>query len=138
MGFRGWFGLAVLTLQLGGCANLYNPAAEWPQVGNDFVQRLRWRDYSGAANHVEETRRSAFLAWAGRLEALQLVDGRLESFVLKDNDQRAEAVAVLDYYRLPSARVRSWQLLQQWEYQGAGKLTPGTWQLISAFPDPPE
>ena len=135
---RGLLGVMGVALLLGGCAGLFNPAAEWPRVGDEFVQRLRWREYAGAAAYVAEERRSDFLVWTAALAPLQVVDGRIESFVLKDQDRRAEAIAVLDYYRLPSARLQRWQLTQQWEYRGGGTLTPGDWQLVGALPTPPE
>jgi len=133
----GWL-LVLVALLLGGCGGLFRPAAEWPRVGDEFINRLRWRDYAGAAALVDESQRTAFLAWPAALSEVQPVDARLESYVLKDEDKRAEAVAVLDYYRLPSARVQSWRMHQQWEYQGGGALTPGTWRLVAPLPNLPE
>lgn len=139
MGYRSGILVTMLALLLGGCGGgLFSPVSEWPRVGDDFVHRLRWRDYTGAGAYVDESQRSNFLAWTTALEALQPVDGGLESFVFTEQGRRAEAVAFLDYYRLPSARIERWRMVQRWEYQGGGRFTPGNWRLVAPLPELPK
>lgn len=134
-GWKIWPALLMLGLLLSGCNGaIFRPGSEWPQVGEDFVKRLRWQDLSGAAAHFADEQRGAFLERSTELAELQMVDGQLETFILTENDRRAESVAVLQYYRFPSASVRRWVLRQQWEYRGAGHLTPGQWRIVSPLP----
>lgn len=133
------FSLLLTVLLLAACTSLYsaNAASKWPQLGQDYLRSLRWRDYSATAAFFVEEERATFLARSDELNALQMVDGRLESHSLADDRRHAETVIVLEYYRLPSAKVRQVTLRQQWEYRQEGNVAPGAWFVVTplaAFP----
>jgi hypothetical protein len=132
-----WLALAFSSLGLLACAVLVAPATRHPAASEDFAKRLRWLDYSGAAQYMSETVRGDFLerfAGSGDLRIVEFVPERVE---FRDGDRLATAWYVMEYNLLPSSSVRLEQVRLDWEYQGASNLHSGTWRIVSKFPDLP-
>jgi hypothetical protein len=74
-------------------------------VCEDFLQRIRWRDYRGAANTILPERREAFLA-ARKAQHderdLTITDYDLEDAKLGADDTHAKVVTKVSWVRLPS------------------------------------
>jgi hypothetical protein len=98
---------------------------------DDFSQRLRWQDYQGAARYLPVEARSAFLEQFVGQEDLRFVAVEPVSADMGDQNQHAETLTVLEYYRLPSVVVRKYRLRQKWTFKD------GVWQIDSPFPELP-
>lgn len=126
--------LWVFLLLLGGCGVVIQPGKEFTLTSRDFAQRLRWMDVSGTARHMlpeyAEEYRQRFM---GR-EDLHLVDVRFETIEFLEDGRRAEAQVVLEYYLLPSLKVKKFRFTQQWAYLGEDRYHPGIWTITSPFP----
>lgn len=132
-------GLIVLAavLLLSSCGMMVRPGEEFETASRDYVQRLRWMDFAGASRHHSEEYRAAFLRRFGELRDLHVVDVRLESADLREEAGRADTTILLEYYLLPSATVRQFVLQQEWAYLGGDRYHPGTWRIVSPFPEFP-
>ncbi|MEZ4600866.1 MAG: hypothetical protein R2940_13850 [Syntrophotaleaceae bacterium] len=98
---------------------------------DDFNQRLRWQDYQGAARHLAVEQRTLFLEKYSGGEDLRFVAVEPASADLSEENRRAETVTVLQYYRLPSAVVKTFQLKQEWLFEN------NSWKVVSPFPELP-
>ena len=129
--------LVTGTLLLFACAAVYEPAQEFKGAHQDFRQRLRWADHSGAARHIAPEFREAFLQLFAGLPDLHPVDVRVESVEFQDEGRRAETWTVLEYYLLPSLTVKKFRFRQEWAYVGGDRLHPGAWVITTPFPSFP-
>jgi hypothetical protein len=98
---------------------------------DDFSQRLRWQDYQGAARHLAAEQRSTFLEKYSGRDDLRFVAVEPISADLGDENRSAKTLTVLQYYRLPSAVVKTFQLSQEWVFE------ENSWQIVSPFPELP-
>jgi hypothetical protein len=98
---------------------------------DDFSQRLRWQDYQGAARHLAAEQRSTFLEKYSGRDDLRFVAVEPISADLGDENRSAKTLTVLQYYRLPSAVVKTFQLRQEWVFE------ENSWQIVSPFPELP-
>lgn len=136
-----WFlGVLLVSLSLPGCAlspKVITPESQFFKAQDDFMQRLRWRDFQGAARHFTAPRRDEFLQRFRRADDLNLTDVRLQ-FV--DYDAAAEQMATeveVEYFLLPSATVRTFRFTQQWSYFREPEQLTGEWRITSHFPEFP-
>ena len=111
MRFSPWLLVCCAVALSAGCAHtpkpgsleLLKPAAE------TFHQRVRWKDFRGAAELLVPERRKAFEDARKRLNDdrdLQIMDYELEDARLADRD-RAVVVSRLSWSRLPSLTVNT-------------------------------
>jgi len=101
------------------------------------MQRLRWRDYQGAAKHFTEPHREGFLKQFRRADDLNVTDVRLMSARFIAAEERMETEVEVEYFLLPSATLKTFQFDQQWTYFRAGENLPGEWRITSLFPEFP-
>ena len=97
--------LSVLFLA-SACATVKGPDVEElkPTV-EAFHQRVRWKDFRGAADLVVPERREGFIKGRSRLNDerdLFVTDFQLEDAQLPPENQVARVVSKLSWYRLPS------------------------------------
>jgi hypothetical protein len=128
--------LAVLLL-LAACGLTALPGQELEAAIRHYSQQLRWQDYPGVATYLAEEHRDDFLQRYASLEDLRIVDVRLESAGYREGERRGTSTIVIEYYQLPSLSVRKFRLHQQWAYQGGDRYHPGSWRIVSPFPDLP-
>jgi len=124
----------LILVGLCACAALLNPGGDWPGIGNDFLKQLRWGEYSAAAAFFADEQQESLRTQTETRERLQIVEVKLESWKLSDDDKKADTVMVIDYFRLPSATIRHVTMRLQWEFQETRKGMPGSWRIVSPFP----
>jgi hypothetical protein len=132
--------LGFLLFCLVGCAlssQVVSPENQFLKTQDDFMQRLRWRDYQGAAKHFTEPLQAGFLQQFRRPEDLNVTDVRLESAKYLADQEQMETVVVVEYFLLPSATLKTFRLEQQWAYFRDHKNLPGEWRITSLFPEFP-
>lgn len=134
-GFRCRLPVAVLgLLLLTACGLAARPRQELTTAFQDYTQRLRWKDYAGAAAYLPEEHRESFRQRFDALADLNIVDVRIDSVDFREAENRATTVTVVEYYMLPSLVVKKSRLSQEWVYEGADRYHVGTWHLTGAFP----
>jgi len=127
--------LALLVLlALGGCGSMARSSDDLATASRDFCQRLRWKDVHGAARHLAPPYREDFLAAFSGSDDLNIVDVRLESVDQSSSPDEGEVAIVLEYYLLPSVRVREFRFRQTWRYEGGSRYRTGLWQVVTPFP----
>ena len=140
---RGWLIWLVLAswswLGLSGCGMLAkkieSPQESYVAASNDFMKRLRWKDFQGAAKYFVDEEKEPFLEQLRRIEKdLNITDVRLESAEYLEQSQTMETWLVLEYFRLPSPTVKHLRFAQQWKFSAAGENAPRVWRIVSNFP----
>ncbi len=128
--------LFVACLLLSGCAALTGgETAYLPQIADRFTEAMRWKDWHGAVKFMEPEQRAVFLAQFKEDPDLHIVDSQIRNIQPGDEEGSAEVVYLLEYYRLPSARIEGWTWTQQWRRQ-PGRFAAETVWLISNPPPP--
>lgn len=122
-------GGAVFLLLLTGCAAVHPSGESLHAASHDFLLRLRWQDYPGAARHLAEEERGAFLGRFLHLGDLRITDVRLDGVDLSPEGDRAVSHVTVEYYLLPSPVVKTLPLRQEWvRHPSAG------WQIVTPVP----
>ena len=98
-----------------------------------FCEAMRWRDFVGAANLLLPTSRELFLQQF-QDENLHVVESRVVSVALDESTTGASAEYVMEYYRLPSNRIKKWRWQQQWQLAPPPNATTRLWLIHN---DPP-
>jgi len=135
--------LGVLLLVVGGCATLspetHNPEESFVVSNDDFMKRLRWKDFSGAAKYFDAEEGKLFREQLRPLEKdLNITDVRLDSAEFQAADKTMETWLIIDYFLLPSNTLRDFRFKLQWSYLEVGGKSPGIWRISSPFPVFPE
>ena len=133
--------LAGLVLLMTGCgmlpAKILTPESQFVRVQDDFMQRLRWRDVQGAANHFTAPHRESFLQHFSEADELNITDVRLLSAEYVAEGERMETELEVEYFLLPSVTVKTFRFQQQWGFFRSGEKLPGKWRITSHFPEFP-
>lgn len=128
-------GVSVLLVLLFGCAKPMAPSSDLLGTSKHFSQAMRWRDYIGAGRHLRENVRNELFAIFQDDEDLRIVDSVIFSIDLADDGKSAKVDYRMQYYRLPSLRVKKWQWLQEWHLERNKIMKSDLW-LISNSPPP--
>ncbi|MBI3184617.1 MAG: hypothetical protein HYZ28_20975 [Myxococcales bacterium] len=95
------------------------PAAE------TFHQRIRWRDFRGAAELIVEERRQAFESESRAKDDernLTVTDYRLEDARVSDDGQKATVVSRISWLRLPSVSEQSEMVTSEYVFRDGAWL----------------
>ena len=102
-------------------------------VSSRYCEAMRWRDVSGAANFLLKEHRDSFrLQFAD--EDLHVVESRIVAVQLDEDGENASAEYLLEYYLLPSSRIRKWRWQQQWKMLRPELASTGIWQIQNTAP----
>lgn len=98
--------IAIFALFIGGCATVPkgDPEELKPAV-EVFHQRVRWKDFRGAADLLVLDKRGAFIKARSKAnddKDLFITNFELEDAKVADNTLTAEVVTKISWYRLPS------------------------------------
>lgn len=132
------FSQIVMTLfclvVLLGCSVLYPPEKQGRSALDDFVYALRWQQFNAAAGFMKPELREDFLDQFKDLKDLTIVDVRLKETLLTDEGRRADTLIEMDYYLLPSATIKTFEIAQTWEHTEVAGDLKGRYQIITPFP----
>ncbi len=126
--------LLLVTALLASCGVLIRPAETFLSSQDDFGNRLRWRDCSGAGRYLAAEHKSEFLEFCLSDDNLHFVSVESQGVTLAEDQRSAETVTLVEYYRLPSMVVKKYWLEQQWRYHQPDDNKNGSWQITSPFP----
>lgn len=128
--------ILLVLLLVPGCATLSGgETANLPQLADRFTEAMRWKDWHGAARFVDSQQRNAFLEQFKEDPDLQVVDSQIRNIQPGTEEGLVEVVYVLEYYRLPSNRIKEWTWTQEWRQQSSRFYAESVW-LISNQPPP--
>jgi hypothetical protein len=131
-GFRGWW-LVLLSLVVVGCSTLPTYKDDFTKINDDFMNRMRWHDITGASQSFAPKQQEAFL---DRFEAWD--DLKITSFTAVRSSGDAEIGLevkkvhyLLEYHALPSLSIKQKRFVLRWEKEGE----KGAWQIVEPFPE---
>jgi len=125
--------MLLLCLSLTSCLGTVDLGPGLGKISYGFSESMRWSHFSRAADYVDESVRDVFLKQFRADEDLHIVDSAILSINMYPQG-RADAVYVMEYYRLPSSRIKKWRWEQQWRL-AQGKLSKsGVWLIENEPP----
>jgi len=132
---RNIFTLLLLALLLTACLSSLQLAPKQDKVSEGFSEAMRWSDFQGAAAYVNLRVRGAFMEQFQEDDDLHIVDSSILSIDLGEDKERVDSAYVMEYYRLPSSKIKKWRWQQQWRLIKGKDSDSGTW-LIDNEPPP--
>lgn len=135
-------GIVAMTTMvlLGGCATTDSDGARM----RDALQKsfgaynslIRWRHLEDACTtYADEPVRQPCLDRAATLKDLNITDVTSKSVVFGVNGTSATVRTEIEYYLLPSNRVRTILDVQQWEYRDIPHTKERAWVITTLLPD---
>jgi hypothetical protein len=131
-----YFLLLVVTLLIfgGGCAQKIDLGPGYERMSKDFLQAMRWKDFQGAAEYLDEGVRAQFLESFDKSEDLNIVEAEYRYSRLDKKNGTAASELILKYYLLPSTRVQDWAWKIDWTLIPVDTKQRGSWQVQGAPP----
>lgn len=131
------FACLALLLVLSGCGGVVEgqKGAKLTDVSDRFCKAMRWGDYIGAGNFVQEDLRQEFIDIFQQQEDLRITDSRIVS--IEPREGYTETLYQMEYYYLSSMRLQKWQWRQQWHYEHFDGLKFGLWMIGNLPPEFP-
>ncbi|HEY5674745.1 MAG TPA: hypothetical protein VIR78_13625 [Malonomonas sp.] len=123
----------LLLFSLTACALPRNYGPELEKSSDTFSEAMRWRDYVGAAYFLEPAARGTFLQQFQN-DDLFIVDSRVVELQLAESADSATAEYLLEYYLLPSNRIKKWHWQQQWQLPEKNADSDRLWRIKNAPP----
>lgn len=123
----------LLCLALSGCARPLSREPDLARTSKLFSEAMRWRDFRNAADLLRPDLREQFLRQFDD-DDLRIVESRILSVRIDEKQQTAETEYRLQYYRLPSTRIRTWRWIQPWVYLDGAESEKG-WRLDDGPPE---
>lgn len=130
-------GILLLLLTLTACANSFKMGPGLDKTSFRFSQAMRWQDYHGAASHVHPDVQEAFFELFPEDDDLRIVDSRILTIRVNEDQKTARADFQLEYYRLPSNSIKKWRWEQKWELVGEKATRPALWMVRNVPPPLP-
>lgn len=113
---------------LAGCTNPIRPSREeWPQIGDEFAQALRW-DLKAASTFVADEEAEEFQSDFPADGMLRIIDARHEPSGVAKDDQ-VQGTVTVEYYRIPSVTIKKQVLPVVWSCTGGSAIKPCSWRL---------
>ncbi len=132
------FFLILVMVLLSGCAKKIDLGPGYERTSKHFMQALRWQDYQGAAMFLAAEDRQPFLDIFEPLKDLHIVEATYKYGRLNEKEGRAESELILQYYMLPSTRIKSWAWKIDWVLIPLDTEQRGRWQIQGLPTDFPE
>jgi hypothetical protein len=101
--------IMFLGVLLSACLGPIDAGPGLPKTSQGFSESMRWQDFQGAALYLQPEVRDLFLERFKEDEDLHVVDSRILKVDLHASEGWAEAEYMMEYYRLPSSRVKKWR-----------------------------
>lgn len=123
-----------LLVLLAACRTLAVSPTEFERISRDYNAMLRWQESAMAAStYVDKSVRPAYEVKVAAAAGVKVVDYRVVSWECDSEKGEAKVKVELDYYILPSTRVKTVTDEQKWVY----REEPGEsgWRLTTLLPE---
>ncbi len=107
------------------------------RTSQGFSESMRWQDYQGASRYLMPDVRDDFLKQFEKDEDLRIVGSEILNIDLHADEKWAQTEYALEYYRLPSTRIKKWYWTQRWQLIQEKMTKPGLWLVENAPPPLP-
>lgn len=129
--------LLMVLLVSGGCLNTPQLGPGLPELTDEFSEAMRWKDFSTAAGYLSPDVREDFNAKFMEDKDLYIVGSKFRNVNIHPGEQYAEALYILEYYRLPSSRIKEWRWTQRWQLINEGMTKADVWRISNPPPEVP-
>ncbi len=130
--------LLMLLLLPMGCFQTSKISSDLPELTDKFCEAMRWKDFSTAAGYMTATVQDDFNQKFIDDKDLYVVGSKIRHVTLHVEEHWAEALYVLEYYRLPSSRIKEWHWRQRWEApKEEGASSGDGWKITEPAPPVP-
>jgi hypothetical protein len=126
--------LILLCPLLCACLGTVDMGPGLDKISSGFSESMRWQDFPGAAVYVHPDVRASFLDQFQKDEDLHVVESQILSIDMTPEKGQANVVYEMEYYRLPSSRIKKWQWQQQWRLVQEKMTKPGVWLIENEPP----
>ena len=131
---RNIFTLLLLAPFLTACVGAMDMGPGVDKTSQGFSESMRWLDFPQAATYLQPEVRGAFLEQFEQDDDLHLVSSRIVSINMRPDGEQADAVYVMEYYRLPSIQIKKWRWKQQWQRIQGSMPKQGIWLIENEPP----
>lgn len=126
--------LILLCPLMSACLGKVDMGPGLDKISSGFSESMRWQDFPGAAVYMNPDVRASFLDQFQEDEDLHVVESQILSIDMTPGKGRANVVYEMEYYRLPSSRIKKWQWQQQWRFVQEKITKPGVWLIENEPP----
>lgn len=126
--------ILLVSFLLAACLGPADVGPGLPKTSQGFSESMRWRDFQSAALYLQASAQGAFLEQFKQDEDLHVVDSRIVKVDLHEEEGWAEAEYMMEYYRLPSTRIKKWYWTQRWTKVQEKMTKSGIWLIENAPP----
>ncbi|WP_298433380.1 hypothetical protein [Geobacter sp.] len=126
--------LVLVAVALAGCRNPYLIAERFTDSSREYNRSIRWQEVEQAClTFADGGVKEECLARATAAKGVSVADYRVVSTELDPEKGTATVRMEIDYYILPSTRLKSVQDVQQWRYEEKdGDLR---WRIVTPPPE---
>ena len=107
------------------------------EIAQGFSESMRWHDFPNAAGYIDPEARIDFEEKFIEDDDLRIVESRVLSVDILPDGEHADIVYQLEYYHLPSSRIKKWRWKQRWELGNERMIKTGIWMIKNEPPDLP-
>ena len=125
--------LLMLLFSLSACAMPIDKGPDLGTLSTQFSDAMRWRDVTGAANLLDEAVREPFIEQF-QDDDIHVVESQVVTVLLDETLENAKVEYLMDYYLLPSTRIKKWSWHQQWQLIHNEESRTSLWQIQDAPP----
>lgn len=124
----------ILAVLFTGCSNPYQVAQRFEGSSRQYGQMVRWHEYEKACHtFAAPSVGEACLARARAAEGVSMADYRVKGTDIDREKGTATVRVEIDYYVLPSARLKTIDDVQQWRYEPV-EGSDG-WRIVTPLPE---
>lgn len=124
----------LLLLFLAGCRNTYLVAQRFDESSREYDRLVRWQEHENACmSFAASTVADECLARAKAAKGVSMADYRVKGVDMDPEKGTATVRVEIDYYILPSTRLKTLEDVQQWRYEEVdGKER---WRIVTPLPE---
>jgi hypothetical protein len=127
--------LLLCLLVIGSACSLLFPIKdEFERNSKDYSKMLRWQEFERAVDlYVDPSLRDDYRKRIEAARDIKVVDYRIKNVVCDPEKRKAEVKAELDYYIMPSTKVKTVVDMQKWRY--VEEADQKRWRLETLLPE---
>jgi len=129
--------LVFMLVLVSACAMLPTHKDDLHEKSDDFMLRVRWLDFPGAALHFEGEDRQAFIEQFEDIDDLKVTSFTMARIDVEVPEEKVTIHYRLEYYMLPSATIKKKRFSLDWEQLPSKGPNSAYWRIVEPFPELP-